>query len=160
MAKDNKRSARADDSDTSGQDNARTRASQGAFLAAYSKTCNVSAAAEAADIGRASHYAWMKEDAEYAAMFEDAKVLAHQLLEDTAVQRAVVGWDEPVFHDGKECGVIRKRSDRLLEILLKAKKPTEYRERIDHEVTGKGGTPLIPTGAIDALLRKADAVDP
>lgn len=140
-----------------GNASASTRANQGAFLAAFSKTCSISAAAEAADIGRATHYLWMKEDAEYAVMFEGAKILAHQLLEDTAVDRAVVGWDEPVFHDGKQCGLIRKRSDRLLEILLKAKKPTEYRERIDHEVTGKGGAPLIPVGAIDALIRKANA---
>jgi hypothetical protein len=41
------------------------------------------------------------------------------MLEAEARRRAVQGWDEPVFHQGRKVGTIRKYSDRMLEILLK-----------------------------------------
>jgi len=41
--------------------------------------------------------------------------------------RAVDGWDEPVYNRGVQCGVIRRFSDRLLEMLMKADDP-RYRD--------------------------------
>lgn len=139
--------------------NARTRANQGAFLAALSKTGRIDKAAEAAGIGRQTHYDWLKADPEYVQMFADAEVLAAQMLEDTATGRAVEGWDEPVFHEGKLCGTVRKFSDRLLERLLEARMPSRYRRNVKAEVTGKDGEPLIPLEAIDALIHGKPSTD-
>lgn len=155
-----KERAKASEQEKSGavlHDNARKQAHQGAFLAAFAKTCRIDRAAEAAGIHRQTHYDWMRDDPAYVVMFEEAKALAHQVLEDAAVDRAVDGWDEPVFHEGKPCGVIRKRSDRLLEVLLRAKKPAEYRDRSTVEHTGKDGAPLIPLESWRKLV--ADASD-
>lgn len=48
--------------------------------------------------------------------------------EAEAHRRAVKGWKEPVYYKGIECGTIRRFSDRLLELLLKADNP-KYRDQ-------------------------------
>lgn len=139
--------------DTIGHDNARMRARQGAFLAAYGKTCRVDLAATAADIARQTHYEWLKADPGYAALFEETKALARQILMDEAVSRATTGWLEPVFHNGQQCGQINKRSDRLLERLLEANFP-EFRRHV--ELTGKDGAPLLSLAAVGELIKRIE----
>lgn len=51
-----------------------------------------------------------------------------ETLEQTAISRAVEGWDEPVFYEGKLCGTKRKYSDSLLMFMLKGLKPDVYKE--------------------------------
>lgn len=50
------------------------------------------------------------------------------MLEDEARRRAVDGVDEPVFQGGELVGHVRRYSDRLLEFLLRGRRPTVYRE--------------------------------
>lgn len=146
-------------SDVGGQTHAPTRqvqqrtlATQGAFLAAYAKTCRVNVAAESAGIARQTHYDWLKNDPEYRAMYAEAEVLAVQSLEDEAVSRAVDGWEEPVFQGGVKVGTVTKKSERLLELLLKGKKPTTYRERSDVNVSGEMNQKHVHTiGGSDPL---------
>ena len=57
-------------------------------------------------------------------------------LEDEAHRRAFDGTEEPVFHQGQECGSVRKYSDTLAIFLLKAHAPEKYRERQDVNVNG------------------------
>lgn len=144
--------------DETGHANARRRAHQGAFLAAYAQCAHIEDAATAAGIARSTHYLWMKEDPEYPALFAEAEELATQVLIDAAVRRGVHGWDEPVFHEGKKCGTIRKYSDKLLELGLRARHPA-YRQKYDVEHTGKDGKPLIPLAMLDALLHGAPSSD-
>ncbi len=47
-------------------------------------------------------------------------------------RRAFEGVEEPVFHQGKQCGTIRRYSDTLTIFLLKAHRPAKYRERREH----------------------------
>ena len=110
------------------------------MLAAIAGTGNISKAATVANVARAQHYAWLKQDPEYAQAVQDAMEQAADALESEARRRAEEGVDEPVFYKGKECGVIRKYSDTLLIFLLKGGRPERYRER--HEVTGKDGAPF------------------
>lgn len=51
-----------------------------------------------------------------------------ETLEQTALSRAVDGWDEPVFYEGKLCGTKRKFSDSLLMFMLKGLKPDVYKD--------------------------------
>lgn len=129
----------APESDEIPQSNTRVRMRQGAFLAAYGRSGRVSVAADAAGIDRSTHYDWMKSDPEYPALFAEAERLAADFIRDKAVEKAVEGWEEPVFHNGQVCGHIRKFSDRLHERLLEAKCP-EFRQR--HEHSGPGGGPI------------------
>jgi hypothetical protein len=88
------------------------------------------------------------------------------LLEQTAFERAVIGWDEPAVSAGKwvhdDNGkplMIRKFDHHLLETLLKGAKPTVYRENI--KVTGSLEHSLIPSASSSQLLDKlAEQLDP
>ena len=67
---------------------------------------------------------------------------AAQRLEAEAKRRAVEGVEEPVFYQGKQCGVIKRYSDALLMFLLKGAMPDKYKERTSTELTGAGGKDL------------------
>jgi hypothetical protein len=116
-----------------------------AFLAALARTGNVTLAAEIAHIARSAHYQWLEADPVYAAAYEDAMEQAAQRLEAEARRRAEEGVEEPVFYQGKQCGVIRRYSDALLMFLLKGALPDKYKERTSTELTGAGGKPLTVT---------------
>ena len=116
-----------------------------AFLAALAHTGNVTEAADIAHISRSAHYQWLEADPVYAAAYEDAMEQAAQRLEAEARRRAVDGVEEPVFYQGKQCGVIKRYSDALLMFLLKGTMPDKYKERTSTELTGAGGKPLTVT---------------
>jgi hypothetical protein len=123
-----------------------------AFLRAYAETGgNISKAAEAAGITRWTHYEWLRIDPDYPDLFEDARTQAGDTLEAEATRRAVEGVLEPVFYQGQEVGAVRRYSDTLLIVRLKAAKPEEYRERSDMKVS-----PAQMTD--DALVDKAAAI--
>ena len=113
-----------------------------AFLAALAHTGNITEAADIAHIARSAHYQWLEADPVYAAAYEDAMEQAAQRLEAEARRRAVDGVEEPVFYQGKQCGVIKRYSDALLMFLLKGALPEKYKERTSTELTGAGGKPL------------------
>ena len=113
-----------------------------AFLTALAHTGNVTKAADIADIARSAHYQWLEADPVYAAAYKDAMEQAAQRLEAEAKRRAVEGVEEPVFYQGKQCGVIRRYSDVLLMFLLKGAMPDKYKERTSTELTGAGGKDL------------------
>jgi hypothetical protein len=107
-----------------------------AFLAAYRKTASITRAAKAARIRREAHYRLLERSVSYQAAFESAAIEAGQTLEDEAVRRAVEGIRRPLFYHGKRVkgGAQREYSDTLLLALLKAKKPRDYKERVEHDL--------------------------
>lgn len=90
----------------------RTDRARAEFLRVFSDTCNVSEAARAAGFSRSAAYAWREEDAEFAKDWDEAEQVAIDALEQVARDRAKSG-----------------KSDRMLEILLKAHRPDKYIER-------------------------------
>ncbi|MGH7486398.1 MAG: hypothetical protein ACREMY_12495 [bacterium] len=145
--------------DTNRHVDARTRANQGAFLAAFVKLPSVTAAAAAAGIGRSTHYDWLKEDAEYRFMWEQTYPIAYDGLEDLAVEAAVLGIEEVTTEDGKVTKVVRRRSERMLELLLRAKKSREYNRSTVSHVGPDGEAPIeINLSAGEVLLSKIAAL--
>ena len=100
---------------------------QAAFLAAFRITACLSTAAQSARIGRRRHYHWLEQDPDYRLAFEQAKLEVVGELEDEAVRRACEGWLKPVFYQGRQCGTVRRYSDKLLMFLLKGWRPERYR---------------------------------
>jgi len=99
------------------------------FLARLAETGNVSAAARSAAIARSSAYALRAVDEPFAAAWAEAQAQALDALEMEARRRAVDGIEQPVLYAGKpvhdaggEPVTIRHYSDRLLELLLKARR--------------------------------------
>lgn len=112
-------------------DRARADVWKGAFLIALSHNGNVSGACLAAEIDRSAVYRAKDDDPEFAARWDEALKIAVDRLEAEAWRRAVDGVDEPVFQKGVQVGAIRKYSDTLMAVLLKAHNPDKYREKIE-----------------------------
>lgn len=120
-----------------------------AFLGSLAISGVVTSACEATGIARKTAYHWRDHDPAFAEEWDEALATATDRLEAEAHRRAVLGNEEPVFHRGQlvlkrdpDTGevlkdsngdpipmTVSKRSDRLLEIMLAAKKPNEYGRR-------------------------------
>ena len=107
------------------------RTKQRAFLSAFRRTGTVTGAAREAAVSRSAHYAWLDSDIEYAERFEAANEEATDELEQEARRRALEGVEELVFRGGERVGTIRKYSDPLLMMLLRAKRPHQFKESVD-----------------------------
>lgn len=110
------------------------------FLETLAQTGNVSKSAKKVGITRRRAYQVRHEDTEFSTLWDEAIEIAADALEEEARRRAVTGVLDPVFYKGDKVGAIRKYSDVLLIVLLKATRPEKYRERFEH--TGKDGEPL------------------
>jgi hypothetical protein len=104
----------------------------------YVITGRVDEACRLAGVDRSAHYDWLRDDPGYAAKFLAAEPQAAQTLIDEATRRAVEGVDKPVTVAGKAVKV-REYSDRLLEFLIKGRRPEIYGDRFKAELTGKDG---------------------
>jgi len=114
----------------------RTVAAKDRFIAAYLETATISHACELAEVGRQTHYDWLREDPEYKVRFAEAEEATTEDLEAEARRRALEGVREPVgFYKGTATEYVQRYSDTLLIFLLKARRPDVYRERFELAVT-------------------------
>lgn len=111
-------------------------------------------------ISQKSFAKWIQDDPEFAKEFEIANQEVTEKYEIAAGVRAVNGWEEPVFHQGKQVGTVRKYSDRLLELLLKARNRQKYGERIDYNVDEEAIAGAIATRFVSIVRRVAPDVCP
>lgn len=107
-----------------------------AFCAALAETCNVGKACAAVGVSRYTAYKWRKVVPDFAEAWDEAMKAGVLGLEDEAHRRAFEGTDEPVWHQGAQCGTVRKYSDTLAIFLLKAHAPEKYREHSKVELNG------------------------
>jgi hypothetical protein len=112
------------------------------FLHMLAATGHVTQSAAIADLSRVFLYQMKRQDEAFSKAWDEAEQIGTKALEDEALRRAAQGFDEPVFYQGVQCGVVRKYSDTLLTFLLKARDPAKYRERISTEISGPEGGPL------------------
>lgn len=110
---------------------------RGKFIRTLARTGNVSQACRTIRVSRTAAYEVKESNKEFGALWDEAVDIATDALEREARRRAVQGWPEPVFHQGRKVGTIRKYSDRMLEILLKGHRPEKFRERVDMKHSGR-----------------------
>ncbi len=104
-------------------------------------------ACEHARISRGQAYAAKHDDEKFAAAWDEAMQEAVDRLEAVAQERAIDGWEEPVFYQGVACGTVHRRSDTLLMFLMKAHAPERFRDNYHNyhiEHSGPHGAPLTP----------------
>jgi hypothetical protein len=106
------------------------------FLKALAATGNVTLAAGAAKLSRRSLYHWREQDQGFAAEWAEAIESATDALEAEARRRAIEGVETTVVHGGRMVRddegnplTIRRYSDSLLALLLRAHRPEKYREK-------------------------------
>jgi len=105
-----------------------TKRRRRAFLETLRETANVSAAARAAGMARASAYGLRKREPEFREAWDDALEEALDDLEAELRRRALEGVERPVFYGGKECGSVRNYSDSLGMFLLRSRRGTVFAE--------------------------------
>lgn len=72
----------------------------------------------------------VRGDDELAQEAREARGYGDQAIRAEMARRAIVGVDEPVFHQGQVVGYVRKYSDRLLGMMAKAHL-AEYRDKVE-----------------------------
>lgn len=112
---------------------------------------NRSEACRIVNVSRKNIYLHRDSDPEFAKQLEAAKSAGIEVLEDEARRRAHLGWLEPVFYKGDECGYVRKYSDTLLIFMLKAARPDIYRERQDVRISLSDASAEQIQAALDKL---------
>lgn len=106
-----------------------------------------------AGVGRQTAYRTRDADESFKERWsEHVEAFADQL-EQEAKRRAHDGWDEPVFYQGQQVGVVRKYSDRMLELMLKATRPAKYRESLADALAGRSAREVAT--AIRSAMRAA-----
>lgn len=113
----------------------------GIFLQELCKHANVSRACEVANIPRPTAYDKQTRDPVFAKAWDVAYNRGYDALEEIAQERAFNGVLKPVFHRGREVGVVREFSDGLVQFLLRGNKSQKFKDR--SEVTMRGG-PVEP----------------
>lgn len=110
-----------------------------AFLESYSKWANISYACEQSGVARQNVYNWQETDEDFSAAFHRAEAAATERLEREAWRRATEGspYTRTSYYRGEPVGTDHKieYSDQLMMLLLRARKPDTYREKVDVAVT-------------------------
>lgn len=124
------------------------------FFAKFSERGNITEACKASGIARCTVYEYRDgkvpegvDGAAWKARFAEALEESMDRLEAEAYRRAVEGVEEPLIgrvakdQDGV-ITTVRKYSDGLLTLLLKAHRPDKFKDRVANELTGKDGGPI------------------
>jgi len=101
--------------------------------------------------------AFMTHDPKFKEMYEEAVRIRNEyvgiLREESADERAINGWEDPIFQNGVRVGERRLFSDRLMELRLKGADPKKYAERYEH--TGADGGPMAVVQMVGGPARPA-----
>jgi hypothetical protein len=122
-----------------------------AFLKAFAETGIVLTACRAARISRQQAYKVRASNPKFAAAWAEAEEGATELLEAEARRRAYTGTQKPIYQNGHKVGQVREYSDVLLIFLLKAHRPSIYRENARLELTGANGGPIATSQVLEGL---------
>lgn len=121
------------------------------FLEHFRVCGNVSWSAAVAGIARKTVYNWQEHDEAFAVAYKQAEIEATEFLERVAHERATQGVSHPrnVYDRSGNLVVsetVTEYSDRLLELLLKARAPNKYRERMTIDYGNYSTEQLIEEG--------------
>lgn len=83
-----------------------------------------------------------QEHEEIQALVDEAMSIYHERLRYTIHNKAVDGWEEPVYYKGEEVGSVHRFSERLLELQAKRHMP-EYRDKSQMDVNVAGGVLVV-----------------
>ena len=106
-------------------------------------------AAKAAGVARQSVEAHFETDENFKLARQQALADYRESVEKEVRRRAMVGWPEPVYYKGEECGIVTKYSDRMLELHAKRHIP-EYRDKQSIDLNATGGVLVVPGAAMTA----------
>ncbi len=123
------------------------------FLEQLELGWSISRAAKISGVSRAQLYRWRASDPKFSEAWQEAEETGVDLLEDTARGRAVEGVNKQPIYDkhGKRIGERVEFSDRLLELLLRGKRPRIYGRQ---EVTNQTINVALPRPTMEDLRKR------
>ena len=144
-----------------------------AFIEDYALHGVIARSCRVVGISRSRYRKWIDEDEVFDLLHKDARDDAIDEGEYELRRRAIEGHNEPIFYQGNPVWkrdpatgevlldedfepvqlTVRKVSDKLLELYLKANRKAKWGDSQRHEHTGEGG------GPIKATITFVDAVD-
>jgi hypothetical protein len=137
------------------------KARQERFLQALAETGSVTAAIAVAASSRTRVYELRRVDPTFASAWEEAEEIAADRLEEEARRRAVEGVSEPLVSGGKVVRddqglpmVVRRYSDHLLAVLLRAHRPARRERPVRFQLPALQS----PADAVDAMAAIAAGV--
>lgn len=118
------------------------------YLKLLAQYGNKSKCAKAMGIAPSTVRLHKRNDEEFAEALELSMEIFRDSIEEAIVDRAIHGWDEPVYSQrlGIKIGTIRRFDNRLLELLAKRHIPA-FREKQQLDIQVGGGVLLIPQTA-------------
>jgi hypothetical protein len=127
------------------------------FLEVLRAGGSIEKACQTAGFSRASAFAWKSKHPKFAERWSAAIEAGTDLIEDEATRRAIEGVQRPIYQGGKLVGFELVFSDRLIELLLKARRPSKYREHASLEFHGSIDGQAEASSAYERLAKKLDA---
>ena len=118
------------------------------WLAAFLCTGEIRETARLAGFAWPNHYRWLLKDKAYAAAFDRAKEIVMDFGEDELHRRGVRGFPKPIIYKGKITGTYLDYSDVCLALLLKANRPTKYRDSLVNLTSNAPALINITLGAV------------
>lgn len=110
-----------------------------AFLDKVRQYGNIGWACDQVGVNRSTYYMWMEVDEQFAMAYRQAELRATEVLEKEAWRRATEGspYTRTSYYRGEPVGTDAKieYSDSLLTLLLRARAPERYREKVDLAVS-------------------------
>lgn len=97
----------------------------------------VTEACEMMGLARQTVYNERQRNEDFALAWADVEERTTERMEAEAYRRAVHGVTTPMVSAGKHVTDVQCYSDRLLEFMLKARRPDKYRDRVDVNHSGK-----------------------
>lgn len=101
------------------------------WLEAFRREKSVAAACKSANLDRSTVYKRRKENEEFARQWDEIENETIDLLEKSAMARAIAGHDNPIFFDGQEVGRKREYETALTIFMLKKRRPDIYSDKVD-----------------------------
>lgn len=111
----------------------RSAALKQCFLEHYAVTGTVEGAASLAGIDSRMHRKWLAQSEHYRERFQRACDQATDTLLAEARRRSL-GYEEPVYFQGRQVGATRRYSDILLIFLLKGARPETFRDNYNQHL--------------------------
>ena len=104
------------------------------FLATLRDSGNITVSCMKAGISRALAYKWRDNDKRFHDLWHIAIEISVDKLEYVARNRAVKGTKKPIYYKGELIDYVYEPSDRLMELLLKAKRPEQFNpvQKLEH----------------------------
>lgn len=111
------------------------------FLKMLRNGFTIRAACDLVKKSRSAMYRWKREDPQFSEQWDEAEEDGTDLLEEEAIRRGRDGVPKDVYYQGDVVGVETMYSDRMLEVMLRARRPEKF-NTTRTELTGARGGPV------------------